>query len=48
LVLRFGPGATGVKRLLLAQSSPQGQTVGENRLLTGVQEVIVVEPWQLS
>jgi len=28
LVLQLGPGAIGVKRLPLAQSSPQGQTKG--------------------
>jgi len=42
LVLRLVSVAIGAKLLPLAQSSPQGQTVGENRLLTGVQEVIVV------
>jgi hypothetical protein len=34
MVLRLGPGAEGGKVLLTPQSSPQGQTVGQKRLLT--------------
>jgi hypothetical protein len=43
MVLGLGPVSSGGKLSLSPQSSPQGQTVGEKRLLTSVQEVVVVK-----